>query len=303
MRFANAALAQKIYAASLRLNLDVRLLSAHMTKVPIQDFSDEELRQRMYDLALNLYYDDQTLILPADVVEFFKETSDECKKRSLDDALVVPEYSRRGDHRPVVHATTLIRYGKRPHLEDLMRGVVSFGPSILYRDAPIQSQKDDETRRRCRFPNRVLTIGGVQYPASNIILHTEIAEIDGTPIHYHLFCAAREESRKLCRAFHADGFIRIRDYKEFFALLDAELKRICPKADIFGGSVRYYDDRADGPPRQLDQLILHKTIEYIYQRELRFAVLDGPAPGERCKIRIQPPEGLFELRLYEPTEI
>ena len=62
-----------------------------MTKVPIDDFDDKELCQRMYDLALNLYYDDQTLTLPADVAEVFKETSDECKRRNLYQAFVVPE--------------------------------------------------------------------------------------------------------------------------------------------------------------------------------------------------------------------
>lgn len=272
-----------------------------MTKVPIDDFDDKELCQRMYDLALNLYYDDQTLTLPADVAEVFKETSDECKRRNLYQAFVVPEYSQKGDHPPVVHATALIRYGERSHLEALKQGIVSFGPSTLYRDAPIQFQRDNETKRRFRLPNQVLTIGGIQYPASKLILHREIAEIDGAPIHYHLFCTSREESRKLCRARHADGFVRIRDYKEFFALLDAELRRTYPKADIFGGSVRYYDDRTDCPPRQLDEIILHKTIDYKYQRELRFAVLDGPAPEERFEIQIQPPEGLFELCLYEST--
>jgi hypothetical protein len=271
-----------------------------MTKVPIENFSDTDLCRRMYGLALNLYYDDQILKLPAAVAELFKEASDECKTRKLDHAFVVPEYTRIGDHAPVIHSSALIRYGKRSHLEDLMRGVVSFGPSTLYRDAPIYSQKDDEMKRRFRLPDQVLTIDGVHYPVSDLILHNHIAKMDGTPIQYHLFCAAREESRKLCRAFQADGFVRIRDYREFFDLVDAELQRTCPKADLFGGSVRYYDDKAEQPPRRLEQLTLYKTIEYQYQREMRFVVLDGLAPGERFEIRIQPPEGLFELRLNRP---
>lgn len=273
-----------------------------MPKVPIQHFSDAELSQRMYDLALNLYYDNQVLTLPADVAELFVETPNELKVRKLEQALVAPEFTRIGDCPPVVHAPAIIRYGKRPHLEALMRGMVSFGPSSLYRDAPIHSQRDDEMRRRFRLPNQTLTIGGAEYPASQLILDRGISGIDGKPIYYHLFCAAREESRKLCRAFHADGFVKIRDCKEFFDMVAAALHRGSPEAEIFGGSVRYYDDRSELPSRRLDEMILHKSIEYIYQREVRLAVLNGPAPRERFEVQIQPPDGLFELRLYEPAE-
>ncbi len=179
-----------------------------------------------------------------------------------------------------------------------MSGVVSFGPSGLYRDAVNSSQQDDETRRRHRYPNQTVVIGGVSYPASSIVLHGEIAEMDGAPIPYHLFCTSCEESAKLCRLFDGDGYVRIRDYKEFFDLVDSELRRTCPRADIFCYSVRYYDDRGVPPPRQLDEMIMHKTIEYKYQREVRFAVLDGPSLGARFDLQIEVPDGLFELNLF-----
>jgi hypothetical protein len=178
-----------------------------------------------------------------------------------------------------------------------MQGNISFGPSHVYKDALIEAQQDDEMQRRFLYPNQLVTTGGVDYPASNIVLHSHIAEEDGTPIHYHLFCAAYEESEKLCRAFHADGFVRIRDYKQFFMLLEAQLKRNFPQAAALRGGVRYYDDREGHNSKTLKDIIFCKTIDYIYEREYRIAVLNAPKPSERFEIQMTVPKGLLELEL------
>jgi len=268
-------------------------------KVPIQDLSDEALANRMTGLAINLYYDEARLMLPADVGDLFRETLDECKRRGLDQVQVVPACIHQDDSPPKIHNGQLIRYDKRDRLERLIQGIISFGPSHIYKDAVVEAQQDDETQRRFLYPNQVVTIGEVEYPASNIVLHSHIAEEDGTPIHYHLFCAAYEESQKLCRAFHADGFVRIRDYKQFFGLLEAELKRNFPQAAPLGGEVRYYDDREGHNSKTLEDIIFCKTINYIYQREYRIAVLDAPQPNQRFEIQISIPEGLLELELAQ----
>jgi hypothetical protein len=180
-----------------------------------------------------------------------------------------------------------------------MHGVVSFGPAHKYKDALIEAQRDDEMRRRFLYPNQIVTIGAVNYPASNIVLHSHIAEKDGTPIHYHLFCTAYEESQKLCRAFHADGFVRIRDYKQFFSLLEAEVDRSIPEAAVMGGEVRYYDERAGHDSKTLEDIIFCKTLEYIYEREYRIAVLNAPQATERFEIAVSFPSGLLELELNQ----
>ncbi|MDR3402619.1 MAG: hypothetical protein P4L99_08980 [Chthoniobacter sp.] len=141
-----------------------------------------------------------------------------------------------------------------------------------------------------------MAIEDVHYPASEIMLYKEIADDDGKPIHYHLFCASREESLKLSRCFHADGFVKIRGKDEFFGLVSSELKRKYPASEFFAGDVRYYDDREHPCLKQLDEMILHKTVEFMYQRETRFVILNGPQPGERFEVEIEPPEGLFELQ-------
>src|SRR6266513_1413733 len=150
-------------------------------KIPIQDLSNEALGNRMTGLALNLYYDNARLMLPADVGDLFRETLDECNRRGLDQVQVVPACIHQNDSFPKIHSGQLIRYDKRDRLERLMQGVISFGPSHIYKSALIEAQRDDEMQRRFLYPNQVVTIGGVEYPASNIVLHSHIAEENGTP--------------------------------------------------------------------------------------------------------------------------
>lgn len=266
-------------------------------KVPIQDLSDEALGYRMTGLALNLYYDNRRLMLPADVGDLFRETLEECTRRGLKQVLSVPACIHEDDASPKIYSTHLIRYGKRNHLEKLMQGIISFGPSQLYKDASIEAQQDDEMQRRALAPNQNVIIGDVEYPASNIVLRSQIAEHDGTPIHYHLFCTAYEESQKLRRAFQADGFVRIRDYKRFFTLLEQELERTFPQAAARGSEVRYYDDREGHNSKTLEDIIFAKTVDYIYQREYRIALLGAPKAKERFEIQVPVPEELLELVL------
>lgn len=268
-------------------------------KVPIQDLSNEAIASRMTGLALNLYYDEARLMLPADVRDMFSETLDECNRRGMAQLQVVPPCIHQNDPLPKIYSGQLIRYDKRDRLERLMQGIISFGPSHIYKNAPIEAQQDDEMQRRFLYPNQVVTIGEVQYPASNIVLHSHIAEEDGTPIHYHLFCAAYEGSQKLCRAFHADGYVWIRDYRQFLALLEAELKRTSPEAAFLGGKVRYYDDREGHDSKTLEDVIFCKTIDYIYQREYRIAILGTSQPHERFEVQISVPDGLLELQLAQ----
>jgi hypothetical protein len=251
----------------------------------------------MTGLALNLYYESSRLMLPADVADFFRETLDECNRRGLDHVQVVPSHIREDDRSPTVHRGDLIRYDKRARLERLIQGIISFGPAHIYKEALIDAQRDDEMSRRSLCPNQVVTIGGVQYPASDIVFHSHIAKKDGTHIHYHLFCASYEESQKLRRAFRADGFVRIRDYTHFFTLLAVELKRSIPQAALLGGKMRYYDDREGHNSKTLEDIIFCKTIDYIYEREYRIAVLNTPQPTDRFEIRVSIPEGLLELEL------
>jgi hypothetical protein len=249
----------------------------------------------MHNLACAVHFNGKTINVPQPIYDAFFTTLAECKKRNVPDSRWFPEIIRTDDPPPTFHEDTLIRYGEREHLDALVTGVISFGPAESYIGAKLESQKDDETRRHHRRPNQVITIGGVQYPASEIKISYDIAETNAAPIPYHILCTSSEESLKLNRAFNAEGFVKIRRPREFLELARVALKQVSPTADLAMENVRYYDDLSERPDRMLDELIRSKTIEYSYQWETRFSVLNGPTPGKRFGIKIEPTDGLFEL--------
>jgi hypothetical protein len=266
-------------------------------KVRIQDLNNQALVSRMNGLALSLYYDNAQLMLPADIADLFRETVDECNRRGLDQVQVVPTCIEQNDLPPKVYRRQLVRYDKRDRLERLMQGFISFGPACLYKDATIEAQRDDESQRRELGANQIVTIKDVKYPASDIGFYTNVSRPDGTPIPYHLFCAASEESQKLRRAFHADGFVRINNYAQFLELLEGALERDFPNVCILAGHVRYYDDRQGHNSKTLEDIIFCKTIDYIYQREFRIALLGAPDSARRFEVQIPMAEGLLNLAL------
>jgi hypothetical protein len=264
-----------------------------MVVVPLADFTDKELITRMGWLARNLYYDGEQGKTYTDVIEIFRETKDECERRGLTHAVVSPNCARKGDPRPVVAPGVVIRYAERRYLEELMTGIVSFGPATDYRDSPFEARKDDETKRRERGPNGVITIGSTEYPCESLMFFHAFQDFN-----YHLLCTSREESMKLCREFKADGFVRIRDYKKFFKLLKESLDRTFPQCKPTLGPVRYYDDRSWYDGITVRDFVFSKPLEFKYQREFRFAVFSGPSPGKRFAVKLDLPEDLLELELY-----
>ena len=180
-----------------------------MQKVSIEDLSDASLLKRMHNLACAVHFNGNRINVPQPIYDAFFTTLAECKKRNVPDSLWFPEIIRLDDPMPIFHKDTLIRYAERIWLDTLMEGIISFGPAESYIGANLESQKDDETRRHHRRPNQVTTIAGVQYSASEINIGYDIAKMDGTPIPYHIFCTSSEESWKMNRAFHADGFVKI----------------------------------------------------------------------------------------------
>jgi hypothetical protein len=269
-----------------------------VTKIPIEHLSDATLQELARDLGLNVYYTHGQPTLVTDVVEHFQEAVEECSRRGLD---CTPKRLAKRTDPPTVFYPNLekvIRYGKKRHLEAFMQGTVSFGPSGCYSAAKVRAQRDDETCRTFRAPNQRITIGSIEYDASNIVLRSAMADAKGNVFPVHLLCAAYEESRKLCRAFHADGYVLIHDPDAFFRLVKKALAEYSPAIDFFRRKVEYYDQRAPKSLKLLDEMVCHKTISYAYQREVRYVVFDAPDTAVRFQVQISVPEGLFELRLF-----
>jgi len=63
--------------------------------------------------------------------------------------------------------------------------------------------------------------------------------------------------------------------------------------------VRYYDDRAGHDSKTLQDIIFCKTLDYIYEREYRIALLNAPQATERFEIPVSFPDGLLELELNQ----
>ncbi|MDR3405562.1 MAG: hypothetical protein P4L99_23910 [Chthoniobacter sp.] len=77
-----------------------------MTMVPMRDFSEKQLSDRLSALLLNIHFDNQTLTIPSGAAELLKETSDEYVARGLTHASHTI-YTRIGDPAPIIYETAL----------------------------------------------------------------------------------------------------------------------------------------------------------------------------------------------------
>ena len=138
-----------------------------LTKTAIQDLTNNELTERMEGLLKNVYCQGSDFVIWERAIPFFKEAAEECTRRGIPHQSHLPEYTRPNDAPPIIHTSALIRYGKRNHLEQLMRGVVSFGASEQYEADVVAARQDYEDRCIIRIPDGPLIIDGTEYMARN----------------------------------------------------------------------------------------------------------------------------------------
>lgn len=260
---------------------------------PIEQFSDEHLRVRIQGLAKSLFFRGGQLTIPSEVSSAFREAVSESDKRGMPATLGLDGLIDPNDPEPVFHEQHRVRYGSTERLEAFKAGVVSLSPAKCYSALENAAQKDDELLRSWHAADTVFSIGGVDYPASDLVMRRPLKEKGGAFVHYHCLSMSTEESVKLQRAFNAEGYVLIQNYRTFYEVLSKTLREKCGNVHCCSSAIKYYDDRQDPTLSAVEDFIFSKSFLYQYQSEVRFAVLDAPSPEEWLQVPVSWPSDLI----------
>jgi hypothetical protein len=260
---------------------------------PISQFSDDHLRGRLLGLSKNLFFLDGQLRIPSEISLAIRETFAEAGKRGPIPDLGLEKLIDPKDPAPVFHEKSRVRYASKDRLESFRSGVVTLSPASCYSGLDNAAQRDDELQRSWHMPDTILTIGGVEYPASDLVLRRGMKETGGGSINYHCLAMSTEESVKLQRAFGAEGYVLVHDYRAFYELLSKALLDRFGKLHCCSSRITYYDDCQEPQFATLEDLLFSKSFLYQYQSEVRFCVLDAPSPEERLEVTVSWPSGLL----------
>jgi hypothetical protein len=183
-------------------------------RMPIEQLTDGELRSRCEALLRSSHQRENHLDVPEELVAALRECHREAERRGITAEIDLSQILRRDDPAPVVHRQAIVRYLREPHLAAFLRGVISFAPANLYKNAPDFARRDDEHERPYMVHDQPLNFsGGGSYFGTQIRMRDKI----GVPYHFVSFSA--EQSLKMQRAFGADGAVIISDPKAFVEII------------------------------------------------------------------------------------
>jgi hypothetical protein len=259
----------------------------------LAEFSNEHLEERLQGLAKNLFLANGQLYVPTDIRQSFFETYEEALRRGMPTKLNVERWILPTDPMPIMHSISIVRYSKRQWLEEFREGRIRFTTASKFAALENVAQRDDELQRSWHLANRVLTINGVEYPASNMRLSQPVLRKDGCSQVYHSLSFSLEESAKLQRAFSAEGYIVVHDYARFYEIVAEALRSRAKNSQWSSGSVTYYDDRTEPEWKNVSDIVFSKTVLFKYQREVRVAVFNPPVEQEAFELIVRWPAGLI----------
>ena len=269
-------------------------------RMPTAHLEEGVLISRYESLLRACYLQGTRLRIPTLISDAFHETRIEVGRRGLSTRITLPSVLNPDDPDPIFHNHSIVRYLEEPFLSQFFSGSISLAPAKSYATQPNSARRDNEHERPFMHSNQIVTINGISYPATDLQLKRQILGVGGLPLSYHFISFSSEESLKLARDFEADGCVIIRDYSKFFGLLEEELLRHYPEADISLRTVTYYDPSAGDPsPKTPYDILSHKPIGYYYQHEVRIIVTGSDSLNDRLNLQISPPDGLFQLRKFE----
>ena len=269
-----------------------------LTRKPVSELGNDVLVSRYQSLLHACRVKDLRFLVPTFISDAFHETRIEVERRGISPD-IGPSIINTDDPDPINHDHSIVRYLEEPYLSQFLSGTISLGHAKDCAADPNPARKDDEQKRMFMHPNQVVTIGEIKYPTSDIEFKIQILGDDCLPLSYHFVSFSTEESVKLARAFGTDGCVIIKDPSKFFDLLEKEIIRRYPKADVSRSNVTYYDPLAGNPSRKTPyDLLSRKTIDYYFQHEVRIIVEGADGLDDRLNLQISPPEGLFQLRKF-----
>ncbi len=260
---------------------------------PLEQFSNSHLRDRILGLAKNVFFLDGQLRVPSEISHALREAIAEAEKRGPVPDLGLENLVNPKDPAPVFHEQHRVRYGLREHLEAFRAGVVSLSPAQSFSELENIAQKDDELVRSWHAADTVFSIGGVDYPASDLVMRRPLKDKGGAFVHYHCLSMSTEESPKLQRAFNADGYVLVQSYRTFYEVLSNALREKYGEVHCCWSAINYYDDRQEPTLKTVEDIMFSKSFLYQYQCEVRFAVLDAPSPEERLEVTVLWPNDLI----------
>ncbi len=204
------------------------------------------------------------------------------------------------DPMPTYHKEHLVRYGQRKHLNDFIGGKISFGAASIYEGQSNPAQRDNEHTRSWHSANAVLKIGGVDYPANDLVFARALKKPESGGSAYHLFCLSFEESPKLQRAFGCESYVVILNPHAFY---DTILAAARSAIRTFRGTefrhVNYYDDLNEPEFTSPSDIVFSKSIHYRYQNEFRLALYGASDADKRVELDLKWPDGvLSEIRNF-----
>ena len=261
---------------------------------PVTQLSESHLLQRIDALLSACYVTGETIHVPTPVREILHAALDEASNRGIRGKVKMPAIIDGMEPLPEFPENALIRYSENKYLDEFAAGKIPFRLANSYETDAHHARNDNEMMRSYHAADCIITIAGTSYPSKDFVINQKIAD-DGNLIHYYLLSLSREKSRKLGRAFGADGYVIIHSPKVFFDLLDEALKPDHPSAGMVLRNVAYYDPLTAINTKDLEELINLKSIYYYYQHEARISLLDVKSDAERMIINIAPPAGLFEI--------
>lgn len=264
---------------------------------PLSEVSDQFLITRSHALLKGCHlHGGNRLGLRPEISEAVHAALAEVKERGLSAQIKMPEILSGTDPLPDYPKGKLFRYLDSPHLENFLKGRISFRLASSLQEDAHEGRRDNEMGRSYHGPNGNVTISGTTYPSTNFTVTQPIG------LDYHLLCLSAERSRKLARDFNKTGmsFVVINDAGLFLDLVEEAVREKYPKAYFMAGAVTYYDPLSQSSliTKVLDDIVKLKEINYFYQQEYRIALADTNCADMRMDISITPPDGLLEMGSY-----
>lgn len=175
---------------------------------------------------------------------------------------------------PETLANVIVKFGKRQHLEPMIRkGEMRLTPASYYkRGSLVKAMRDLETERWFHDPRYDCILQGKNtFPLNGRDVDIEdgfLKFVISCP-DYLLWSACEDIDRRLPTDFDgADSALIIRDIQEFSSRISRQLKKVLAGTINWSENVKYYDPCSFVDMKKRPETIKH--FSFLYQREWRF---------------------------------
>lgn len=175
----------------------------------------------------------------------------------------------------------IFKFGKLEHIRQARdEEAIRFAPAHWYDDPSLNdAQRDSEGNASWRIPGSSLPLGAFRLesgePLELATGNVTIAQAATYP--FYIWCASGRYRPQIANAFLAEAVLVIRDRKRFERDLSAAIRR-AGIGDMMAADVWYFDPfqkmTKDIPIQYL------KNHRFMYQKELRYSVLETRRPKE-----------------------